>query len=187
MTGDEATASVLDALHRVEIPYMLVGSLSRNHYAFPRSTKDADIVLHCPPADVGRLLEALPPGISADSQMSFETVTGTLRNILRVEGSDFEIELFHLSDDAHDRERFERRVETRTENRAIFLPTAEDVIVQKLRWCRHGQRSKDYDDARDVTAVQGRALDFGYIRAWADRHGTRDIFEEIYASVESLF
>ncbi len=187
MTGDDAVVSVLNALHRVEIPYMLVGALSRNHYAFPRSTKDADIVLHCLPAHVARLVDALPTGISADSQMSFETVTGTLRHILRVEGSSFEIELFHLSEDDHDRERFARRVEARTENRSVFLPTAEDVIVQKLRWCRNAKRGKDYDDARDVTAVQGRALDFDYIRAWADRHGTRDIFEEIYASVESLF
>lgn len=186
MTGEEGTAAVLDALRRVGIPYMLVGSLSRNHYAFPRSTKAADIVLHCHPADVGRLLDALPAGISGDAQMSFETVTGTLRQILRVEGSDFEIELFHLSDDAHDRERFERRIEVKTE-RSVCIPTAEDVIVQKLRWCRGGKRHKDYDDARDVTAVQGRALDFDYIRAWADRHGTREIFEEIYASVEALF
>ncbi len=61
------------------------------------------------------------------------------------------------------------------------------MIVQKLRWAKDGRRGKDYDDARDVMAVQGRALDFAYIRAWADRHGTRDLCEDIFGSVEALF
>lgn len=187
MSGEEATEALIEALNRLSIPYMVVGSLSRNYYAFPRSTKDADFVLHCGAPDAAKLLDALPEGISADPQMSFETVTGTVRHVLFVQGSDFKIELFYLSDDPHDRERFARRIAIRSEGREWFVPTAEDVIIQKLRWCKGGKRGKDYDDARDVTAVQGCALDFDFIRSWADRHGTRAIFEEIYASVESLF
>ena len=175
LTGDEATAAVVAALGEHGIPFMLVGSLSRNFYAFPRSTKDADIVIHCAMADAGRLIDALPPGIIADPQVTFETVTGTLRHILSLDESEFKIEIFHLSDDAHDRERFERRAPVEMAGSECFIPTAEDVIVQKIRWCRDGRRTKDYDDARDVMAVQGRALDFGYIRDWTSRHGTRAI------------
>ena len=45
MTPEEATAAVVDALDAFEIPYMLVGSLSCNYYAIPRSTQDADFVV----------------------------------------------------------------------------------------------------------------------------------------------
>jgi hypothetical protein len=44
--------------------------------------------------------------------------------------------------------------------RTTWLPTAEDVVVQKLRW----GRPKDLEDARDVLAVQGtESLDMAYI------------------------
>jgi len=38
-----------------------------------------------------------------------ETVTGTFRDKLRAVGLPFEIELFHLSQDAHDQSRFQQR------------------------------------------------------------------------------
>lgn len=187
MTGQEATAAVILALNQAGTPFMVVGSFSRNYYAFPRSTNDADIVIHCDPSQQERLFASLPPGITADPQASFEMVTGTRRLILSVDASDFKIELFTLSHDPHDRARFERKVAVQIAGFNCFLPTAEDVIIQKLRWSRIALRAKDYEDARDVTAVQGRTLDLDYIREWADQHGTRDLFEEIYRSVESLF
>ncbi|NJK91936.1 MAG: hypothetical protein HC904_08975 [Blastochloris sp.] len=187
MTGEEATVRVIGALHEARIAFMMVGSLSRNYYAFARSTKDADIVMEADGDLVRSFFEHLPQGISLDPQVTFETVTGTTRQILTVEGSAFKIELFYLSDDPHDCERFQRRVAVKILDRECFIPTAEDVIVQKLRWARGGRRGKDYDDARDVMAVQGHRLDFTYIRAWADRHGTLELMEEIHQSVAALF
>jgi len=46
----------------------------------------------------------------------------------------------------------------------VWIPTAEDIVVQKLRW----GRNKDLDDARDVLAVQGTDfLDMPYIETGA--------------------
>lgn len=186
MTGNEAAAAVITALQQSNTPFMVVGSFSRNYYAFARATNDADIVIHCEPSQQERFLALLPKGIAADPQSSFELVTGTRRLVLLIAGSSFKVELFWLSDDPHDQERFKRRVAVRSAQLDYFLPTAEDVIVQKLRWSKNARRSKDRDDARDVIAVQGRSLDLPYIYYWTDRHGTRELFEEIYRSVEDL-
>ncbi len=62
------------------------------------------------------------------------------------------------------------------------MPTAEDVIITKLRWAR----SKDRDDVRDVIAVQGDAIDWPYVHAWADQHGTRGLLDEIRASIPPI-
>lgn len=35
------------------------------------------------------------------------------------------------------------------------------------------------DDVRDVVAVQNQNLDWDYIYSWADRHGTRALFDGI--------
>src|SRR5262249_17975326 len=90
-----------------------------------------------------------------------ETVTMTTRHVMEVIGSPFKIELFHLSDDPHDQERFRRRRRERAYGREVSLPTPEDVIVTKLRWTQRSlRRSKDWDDVRDVIAVQGDGIDY---------------------------
>jgi hypothetical protein len=97
-----------------------------------------------------------------------------------------EQEFFPLSRDPHDRERFARRVPKTVLGRSVWLPTAEDVTITKLRWALLGQRSKDRDDARDVLAVQGDALDWDYIHAWCDRQGTRALLDEVRRSIPPI-
>jgi len=115
--------------------------------------------------------------------MSFEMVTSTRRELLRVTGSLFQIELFRLSEDAHDRSRFERRKKVEIFPGAdVFLPSAEDVIVQKLRWSKGAKRPKDFADAVAVMAVQGEAaLDWPYIETWCAEHGTLEVLAEAKA------
>ena len=55
----DATFSVIDALDKAAIPYMLSGSLSSMYYSFPRATTDADFVIDLgdqPVAELGRIL-----------------------------------------------------------------------------------------------------------------------------------
>jgi len=92
--------------------------------------------------------------------MSFETVTATRRYKLQLPDDPFSVELFLLSDDAHDLERFARRRQERIFNRDVFIPTPEDVIVMKLRWSHGGRRGKDLDDAQNVIAVQSDCIDW---------------------------
>jgi hypothetical protein len=87
--------------------------------------------------------------------------------------------LFLLSDDDHDKERFRRKQKAMFEGRSVWLPTAEDVIITKLRWSRAGARAKDAGDVAGILAVQRNSLDLDYIRHWLDRHGTRELFEPL--------
>lgn len=188
MNTNQATLAVVEALEAVAIPYMLVGSFSSNIYGVSRATKDADFVVQCPGSDIAALARHLGPPFRLDPQIMFETVTGTTRHIVSVEGLAFRIELFRLSDDPHDQERFRRRRELPLSDmgRRVCIPTAEDVIITKLRWALHAQRGKDRDDVRDVIVVQGDALDLDYIRRWCDQHGTRELFEQIRAEIPPL-
>jgi len=68
-------------------------------------------------------------------------------------------------------------------DREIFLPTVEDVILNKLRWSQGGHRLKDVDDVRNVIAVQQDRIDWDYVHAWCDRHGTREVLESIRSSL----
>src|SRR5437868_128163 len=83
--------------------------------------------------------------------------------IMMVADLHFTMELFHLSEDPHDQERFRRRRRVKLFNREVSLPTVEDVLVTKLGWCLQGQRSKDWDDVRNVIAIQGDRIDWNYV------------------------
>lgn len=182
MNGTESLLELVAAFERSEIPYMIVGSYSSNFYGIPRSTKDADLVVHLPSAEWAKLPGLLPNGIEMEDQMSFEMVTSTRRELLRVKDSLFQIELFRLSDDLHDRSRFERRRKVEIfPDVEVFLPTAEDVIVQKLRWSLGAKRPKDFADVVAVMQVQGRTLDWPYIEKWCADHGTLEVLAQAKA------
>lgn len=187
--GFEATSRVIAALEELEIPYMVVGGLSSMAYGNPRTTKDADIVLAVDGAGLTRLAEHLGSEFALDPQGSFEMVTGTTRYHLRVPSLCFEIELFLLGNDPHDRARFERRrtFPSRQLGMRTVIPTPEDVIVMKLRWFAIAKRGKDGDDIKDILGVLGdEALDWDYIHRWTEEHGTRALLDEIRASIPPI-
>jgi hypothetical protein len=186
MTEDEATVTVIDALEKLAIPYMVVGSLSCNVYGVPRLTQDADFVIEGSPESLPRLTAHLGSAFRLDPQMTFETTTLTRRHVFDVAGIPFHIEFFYLSDDPHDQERFRRRRQIKTMGREVSMPTAEDVIITKLRWALVANRSKDRDDVRAIIAIQAPNIDWPYVYGWCDQHGTRALLDEIRRSIPPL-
>lgn len=181
MTPSEAVRRVVEALRAAGSAHLVTGALASNHYGIERSTKDADIVLETAPGDFAAFTRSLGPELELDPQITFETITGSRRHIITLRDSPYKIELFLLGEDAHHQERFRRRRPVRLASigTETWLPTAEDVVVQKLRW----GRLKDLDDAQNVVGVQGNQLDWPYLERWCDAHGTRGRLEEIRRAV----
>jgi len=183
VTADEAVVAVLEALDAAGVQYMIVGSLASNFHGIPRSTRDADFVVDLVPARLQRLAAALPQELTLSPQSAFETTTGTTRYLVEMARTPFVCELFVLSDDAHDAERFTRRERVNLLGRVAWVASAEDMIVTKLRWALAGHRTKDRDDIRNILAVRGPELDWAYLHRWASTHGTSALLDEIRASI----
>ena len=179
MTATEFVTRVIETLERLAIPYMTVGSFSSNVYGQPRSTKDADFVIQLGNRSISSIAAEIGSDFELDPQMSFETVTATTRHRLKHRDTAFMVEFFLLSDDPHDQSRFRRRLARTIGERQALVPTAEDVIITKLRWSKQGHRQKDIDDVRNVLGIQLTSLDIPYIRSWCDQHGTRELFEKL--------
>jgi hypothetical protein len=184
MNADEAVIAFVATLDSLAIPYMVSGSLATNVYGVPRATDDGDFVVELPPGrGIEDLARALPEAIRIDPQARFETVTGSRMHVCTVRDSAFRIELFLLTDDPHDRERFARRYRLSTPFGPVWMPMVEDVIVTKLLWATKADRAKDRDDCRNVIALQERNVDWTYVHRWCDRHGTRALLDEIRGSI----
>jgi hypothetical protein len=181
MTADEATVAVIDALDRATIPFMIVGSLASNFHGIPRATRDADFLMQIGPASLTDLAAALPLALHLGPQA--ETVTGTTRYLVTLQGSPFVCELFVCGDDPHDVARFARRRRVHALDREVCIATAEDMIVTKLRWARLANRGKDRDDVRNMIAVRGADLDWAYIERWSRAQDTLGLLDSIRDSV----
>jgi hypothetical protein len=158
---------------------MIVGSFSSNVYGIARSTKDADFVIQLGDQTIGSLATVLGVDFRLDAQLAFETVTGTTKFRLTHRDTEFTIELFVLSQDPHDQSRFTRRILKDIAGQGIYVPTAEDVIITKLRWALRLSRRKDIDDVQGVLDVQAGQIDLQYLHYWTDQHGTRGLLEEM--------
>ncbi len=181
-TIDDVTLRVIDALNACHSQHMLVGSFSSNLYGIPRSTKDCDFVLHLQGDLSPVFYKTLGNDFEMDLQLKFETNTGAFKQEMRFLGTQFTVELFRLSDDEFDQERFRRRVPAKLFGRQTFVPTAENVIVMKLRWFR----PKDQPDVLNVMTVQRGRLDWPYIESWCRRHGSLARMEEVRKSVREI-
>jgi len=173
MKVEELATLVIAACEVEQVEYMMTGAFAVSYYGIARSTKDVDFVLSLSPSDgVVRVIRRLEPEVSFDTQVQFDTLTWGRRHVGVPRGATgLKVELFELFSDPFVQEQFARRKSMRSGQlgRSTWLPTAEDLIVQKLRW----GRSKDLDDVRDVFAVQGpETLDMAYIENWCRTHGT---------------
>lgn len=187
MTTEELALLVIEACEAEEVAHMLTGALATNFYGVPRSTKDVDMVIDVSGGDpLGRVARRLGKQMDFADQVEFDTLTwgqrlvGTSRT-----GSPLKVELFALFDDAFVTTQFERRVKVPMGDppHAAWLPTPEDLVVQKIRW----GRAKDLDDARAVLAVQGlENLDLKYVTRWCEEHGTLERLERALGEIRRL-
>lgn len=182
MTSAAAIVRLVDLLETQGVPYMFVGALSANVYGVARSTDDADLVVAFEGFDLVGFARSLGADFFLDRQAMIEGFTGTTRHVLTFAPAGFAIELFHLGSDPHDRARFTRRRRTRIPgcDRGAWVATAEDVLIQKLRWARR----KDLDDIVNLIAVSGDSLDWEYVRGWTQAHGTEELLAELRAEAE---
>jgi hypothetical protein len=183
VTAEEALTALIDALNDLKLPYMIVGAFSTNFYGVPRATKDADVVVSFQGASIGVLAKRLGPKFRLNPQVRFETITSTTKYEFDLSDSPFTIEVFLVSDDAHDQLRFSRRQSVRLLGRNTFLPRVEDVVIMKLRWAASRGKGKDWDDVRNVIAVSGDVIDWHEVHHWCDQHGTRELLNSIRQSI----
>jgi hypothetical protein len=186
VNAEELMLIVAAALDRLGIPCMLVGAFSASFHGIPRSTDDADFLLRLEELPIARVAAALGPDFKVDPQARLETFTLCTYYTINHRDSDFSIDLFLLKDDPHDQSSFTRRIPVSYSGGTVFLSSAEDLIITKLRWSQGGRRQKDITDARNVLAVQQGKLDLQYIRQWCERHGTLALVEKTLQSIPPL-
>ena len=184
MTLEALAIKVIEAAESTGVDFMAVGAIAAGAYGVPRSTRDVDLLVSLNRTDaVSAVVAKLDPIVEFNTQVVFDTLTWGRRHVGKSRSMPpFKVELFEMFDDPFVQSEFVRRQKVFVPmlGRATWLPTPEDVVVQKLRW----GRNKDLDDARDVLAVQGpEALDMAYIEQGCAQHGITERLKAALAGI----
>jgi hypothetical protein len=173
MSQQDLLRTVVRTLERLNISYMITGSIASSVQGEPRSTHDIDIVVDLPESKVHALVAAFPPQVYRIDQEAFTeaVTTGSIVNLINTESGD-KVVFWMLTDDPFDRSRFARRYRAEVLRTQIEVSSPEDTILMKLRWARlAGGSEKHFIDALRVYEVQHKTLDQEYFREWTLKLG----------------
>ncbi len=168
----EITLHVAETFERLEVPYLVGGSLASSLHGLPRATQDVDLVADLREEHV----RAFAAALEVDFYLDAEAIRSAIRrrssfNVIHLETM-FKVDVFITKDDEATRQEMQRRqsyVLSEAPKRQIVVASPEDVILQKLYWFRLGGEVSDrqWQDVLGVMKVQGDALDEAYLARMA--------------------
>ena len=129
----QVTQLIVKVFDRLQIPYLVGGSLASSLHGIPRATQDVDMVAGLEPQHITPLVKALEAAFYIDADMIHEAIQhGSSFNVIHLDTM-FKIDIFVLQDDPASREEMTRRelykVSEESEQ-GLFLATAEDIILR---------------------------------------------------------
>jgi hypothetical protein len=184
--ASDAFLKLLEVLDRMEIPYLVGGSVASSVHGISRPTMDADIVADLPSEQVDEFVRLLKPYFYADSVAIRDALIRKRSFNLIHFASTFKIDIFPLRSDQYSRASFARREFDHSfsfgpEPIECAVASAEDTILRKIEWYRAGGESSErqWNDLRGVVRVSGAKLDREYMRHWAEYLKVGDLLERL--------
>lgn len=185
LTQTEIIGLVLAALDRLEIPYMLAGSLAAGVHGVARATRDGDIVVALKSGDGRRLAEELGTNFYLDAETAEQAIQRQTSFNAIYMPEPFKVDFFVLGTGAYATEAFRRRLSlplSPSSTQTACWQTPEDVVLSKLKWFRMGQETSEvqWRDILGLLKLQGALLDSEYLRRWAGQEGVLDLLERAW-------
>lgn len=151
---------------------MLTGAWIVIYFGRPRASHDIDFVVEVDQKNLDKLLRALRT-LSSEYIVQEETVREAAKkrgmfNVIYLP-TYLKLDFWMLQAEEFDRTRFSRRVKVNILNQSMMIATAEDAILQKLRWYKQAEIEKHLVDAAFVYQIQNKNLDQKYLKKWAEK------------------
>jgi hypothetical protein len=180
VTSLEDLRAVVTVLDRLGIAYALGGSMASSVHGVERFTRDADLTVEPFPGREADLVAGFgPDSYVSEAAVRRAVTTRSSFNVINT-ASGFKVDVFVCKDDVFERGALARRLRLTfpdAPGQPVYLHTAEDVVLFKLRWYRLGNESSEqqWKDVLGVLRVQGDRLDRDYLDRWGAHLGVADL------------
>lgn len=184
MSQPELLKKTVEVLERLDVPFMLTGSIVSSLQGEPRLSHDIDLVV----ADIDALAESFPaPEYDLNRKAIREAISNrSMFNLLQTYEGD-KIDFWLLTSEDFDRARFGRRQPATVADIPVFISSPEDTILQKLSWAKvHGGSEKQMLDAIRVYEVQSGLLDLGYLEGWIQTLRLSESWQQLIEQAKPL-
>ena len=148
-----------------------------------RSTADIDILADIKTEQVRPLFKALRDSFYVDEQVMREAVIRRRSfNAIHFD-SVFKVDFFVTKSDDFALAQLDRRQLRKISpdrDEAVYVATAEDTILAKLRWYQAGNETSNnqWNDILGILGTSKYTLDLDYLRLWAEKLGLTDLLEK---------
>ncbi len=185
----EVTIRVTQVLEKLNIPYLIGGSLASTLYGMVRTTQDADIVAEMQLKHLQPFISALKDEFYVDDEMMAESIQRhSSFNIIHRE-SMFKVDVFI----PHPRPFLQSQLARAQRQTFLFedevsakFGSPEDTILAKLEWYRLGGEvsERQWRDILGMLKTRASELDLGYLRRWANDLKVSDLLEHALKETE---
>ena len=161
---------------RLEMPYMLTGSIAMNYYAIPRMTRDIDVVVLIGKEDIQALMSAFGTDYYISEEVLKESIQSeSMFNLIHIE-SVIKVDCIVRKSTEYRKIEFERRHNIALEDFSTYIVSKEDLILSKLVWAKNSHSEMQL---RDVANLLMSGYDIRYIEFWADKLGVSNLLGEV--------
>ena len=182
-------SQVTRTLDQQNIPYVLVGSFASSMHGMYRSTADIDLLADIHLDQVHPLFDDLQNSFYVDELAIRDAVAqGRSFNAIHFD-SVFKVDIFVAKSDEFALSQLNRRELRKLSpdrDEAVYVATAEDTILAKLRWYRAGHETSNtqWNDVLGILGTSRNSLDAAYLRIWAEKLGVMDLLQRALDDVQ---
>lgn len=181
MSQEEFFATVVQILNRLNISYMLTGSVASSFYGEPRSTHDIDFVVAIVSSDAKRLTKSFEQTRYYLSEEAIQEAIAHGNPFNMIDShTGLKADFWPLKSDSYHLMCFSRRKKHRIFGNDTYIATPEDMILTKLEWCKlSGGSEVQFKDVLGIYEVQRKSLDFEYIYKWSEYLGVKELVDRL--------
>lgn len=178
---------IADILESLQIPYVVGGSVASSLLGENRATQDLDLVINISMSQAQSLIKAMEGEFYISEIAVIEAIEKARLfpreaafNVIYLAAIE-KTDIFVMgADDPFSISTMNRRqsyVVSDEDERAIYIYSAEDIILQKLSGYQLSGSGleKQWRDVLGVLKVQGERLDFNYLNEWAEVLNINDL------------
>jgi hypothetical protein len=177
------TLLVTKVFEKLNIPYLIGGSIASTIYGMVRTTQDVDMVADMQLQHVQNFMAALQNDFFLDKEMIFASIREKSSFNIIHRTSMFKVDVF-----IHNKSPFQQSELTRAKKQVIlvepevsaYFASPEDTILAKLEWFRKGGEvsERQWRDVIGILKLRAEILDLEYLQKWAGELDVIDLLEK---------